>query len=59
MSSASDSVQYSCLLIETKSHLMEKAELYRAGMPIFRQTAEIHFFCTEMLTPEIRLNPRR
>ena len=55
ISSASDSLQYSCLLIETKSHLMEKAELYQAGMPI----AEIHFFCTEMLTPEIRLNPRR
>ena len=30
-----------------------------SGMPIFCRTAEICFFCTKILTPEIRLNPRR
>ena len=31
----------------------------KAGMPIFSRTAEIRFFGTKILTPEIRLNPRR
>ena len=30
-----------------------------SGMPIFHQTAEVRFFCSKILTPEIRLNPRR